>query len=74
MKLKIVRKLALAALLPEEKMRCTTCPDSSGERKSLAIFQLCVTLGFFSWIYPIAEIAINHLFLINRQLYSVLYI
>jgi hypothetical protein len=67
MKLKIVRKLALAALLPEEKMRCT-------ERKSLAIFQLCVTLGFFSWIYPNAEIAINHLFLINRHLYSVLYI
>jgi hypothetical protein len=55
MKLKIVLKLAHAAILLEEKMSHT-------ERKSLAIFQLCVTLGFLSWIYPIAEIAINHLF------------
>ena len=65
MKLKIVLKLALAAILLEEKMSCT-------ERKSRAIFQLCVNLGFLSWIYPIAEITINHLFLINRHLYSVL--
>jgi hypothetical protein len=67
MKLKIALNLVHAAILLEEKTRCA-------ERKSLAIFQLCVTLGFLSWIYPIAEIALNHLFLINRHLYSVLQI
>ena len=54
MKLKIALKLALAAKLPEEKTGCT-------ERKSLAIFQLCVPLGFLLQNYPIAEIAINPL-------------
>jgi len=52
MKLGIVLKLTLAAILLEEKMRIT-------ERKSLAIFQLCVSLVFLSRIYPIAEITIN---------------
>jgi hypothetical protein len=61
MKLKIALKLALASKLTEEKTRYTTCPNSSGERKSLAIFFLCVTLGFLSLNYPIAEIAINPL-------------
>ncbi len=39
-------KLSFCAKFTREKMRHTTCPDISGERKSLVIFSLCENPGF----------------------------